>query len=1075
MKTIASLTFLTFSFCAALLDTAWAQPLTVTTVAGQFGVAGYTNGVGLNSDFLGYPESMAADSSGNLYVLDGYSVRKIATDGTVTTFAGQIKYGGYNDGPNADALFSFVADDGYNGGVASDIAVDAQGNIYIADTGNYDIRKISSGMVTTLAGNPYAVGHVDGTNGDALFEFPQAITVDSKGNVYVADGDFAGGNTSIRKITPAGVVTTIAGGGPSAGYNDGQGTNAQFFAVSGLAVDSGGTIYVADGWGIRKISPFGLVTTWVGSPPIGPSAYEEADGLGANAWFAEHAFKIALDGTGGAYVTDSDTIRYVSSDGVVSTVAGVAGENATTSNNGVGSDARFGNAFGIAVDAARNVYISDAGEYTILKGVPPSLPAIGSFSESPGGTPVRSNNPWQFTVFNYSTIVSDLRLRVQSTATTNDASSWTDLPGNPDMTDNNGDWTLNTMDVPVGTLYFRVVAAAPGYFDSASAAVGPETVLPPPQVSPVSLYSYSTGGTPVRSSNPWEFYAYDSDSTPELKLRVQSTTTTNDPGSWQDLPGSAGAYMTNQNGTWTLQKTDVPTGTQYFRVVGSAPGYLDYESAAVGPVTVLQGFDPWGYFSYATTVPYSTATPWSFVITQPSQISGMSLRMQSTTTPADPNSWTDLPGGGQMTRLFDAINDWAIYTTNLPVGATVSFRVIASASDYVDLVSVELGPFEIRPPPNVHSTTVSEGGAFTLQDFNPLAGLINVIHVIGNAVVHLFHNGDTSPQGTQNLDAENGSSVDLTISKGQVFNGNANLGSNAGLIVSGTVDGDVTQSGKLIGQDGSGALSHDSASLAQIAAGIIAAGGGNIVAAGGGNIVAAGGGNIVAAGGGNIVSAGGGNVANGPAIEKALSALKRKKSNGPIQPADNTQPSFTGQMIINGDYDQFSGSLVIAIAGTNTLNGGAQQYDQLVVSGTANLLGGAIAFGLFNPDNQTNQDNVFQPPDGATFDVVVASNIVVDTVAFIGPIWGDGQFFAGSVVTRDDGLQAVRLTAIHVPPRVGLMNAGSNLELFYAINYTGYAVESSPDLINWSTYSTGTNVVELSPGNVGQFFRLHKP
>ncbi len=242
-------------------------------------------------------------------------------------------------------------------------------------------------------------------------------------------------------------------------------------------------------------------------------------------------------------------------------------------------------------------------------------------------------------------------------------------------------------------------------------------------------------------------------------------------------------------------------------------------------------------------------------------------------------------------------------------------------------------------------------------------------------------------------------------------------------------------------------------------------------------IVAAGGGNIVAAGDGNIVAAGGGNVVTSPAIEAALSAIKQtKQSNGPFRPADQPfQPSFTGQMTINGDYDQFNGTLAIAIAGTNILSNGAQQYDQLVVSGTANLLGGTIAFGLFNPDDQTNQDNVFQPPDGATFDVVVASNIVVNTVSFIGPIWGDGQFFTGSVVTRDDGLQAVRLTAIHVPPRVGLMNAGSNMELFYATNYTGYNVESSPDLVNWSTFSTGTNIVVLNPTDASQFFRLSKP
>jgi hypothetical protein len=154
---------------------------------------------------------------------------------------------------------------------------------------------------------------------------------------------------------------------------------------------------------------------------------------------------------------------------------------------------------------------------------------------------------------------------------------------------------------------------------------------------------------------------------------------------------------------------------------------------------------------------------------------------------------------------------------------------------------------------------------------------------------------------------------------------------------------------------------------------------------------------------------------------------------------------------------------------------GAQQFDQLVVSGTANLLGGTIAFGLFDPDNQTNQANVFQPPDGATFDVVVASNIVVNALGVRGPIWGDGQFFSGSVVTLTNGLQAVRLVATHIPPQIFLQSASSAFQLIYATNYTGYTVQSSPDLVNWSAFSTGTNVVPLSLTNTSRFFRMSKP
>jgi len=179
-------------------------------------------------------------------------------------------------------------------------------------------------------------------------------------------------------------------------------------------------------------------------------------------------------------------------------------------------------------------------------------------------------------------------------------------------------------------------------------------------------------------------------------------------------------------------------------------------------------------------------------------------------------------------------------------------------------------------------------------------------------------------------------------------------------------------------------------------------------------------------------------------------------------------------MTINGNYYQFGGTLMIGIAGTNTLDEGAQQFDQLVVSGTAYLIGGGIAFELFDPDDQTNRADVFQPADGATFDVVVASNIVASAVHIRGPVWGDGLFFSGSVVTCDDGLQAVRLTATHIPAQIFLQNAGSELHLVYGTNYTGYTVESSPNLSDWSTFSTGTNVVELNPTDANQFFRLSK-
>ena len=139
--------------------------------------------------------------------------------------------------------------------------------------------------------------------------------------------------------------------------------------------------------------------------------------------------------------------------------------------------------------------------------------------------------------------------------------------------------------------------------------------------------------------------------------------------------------------------------------------------------------------------------PWSFVIGQPSQILGMSLRVLSSKTPDDPNSWSYLLGGGHMTRLPDGVN-WGIYTTNLPIGAAVSFRVIASAQDYVDLVSALLGPFQIGFPLPVNSTTISTGGTRTVQDFLGIGGaFMNSIHVVGVTVHLIPADNTTTTQG----------------------------------------------------------------------------------------------------------------------------------------------------------------------------------------------------------------------------------------------------------------------------------------------------------------------------------------
>jgi secreted PhoX family phosphatase len=175
------------------------------------------------------------DAAGNVYVADTASqtVRQITPDGVVTTLAGLALNGGSADGTGSAARF--------NGPWS--VAVDSVGNVYVAEDGNSTIRKIArGGTVTTLAGLALNYGSADGTGSAARFRGPYGVAVDSAGNIYVAED----GNSTIRKITPDGVVTTLGGLAGSSGSDDGTGSAARFNALWGVAVDSAGNVYVAD-------------------------------------------------------------------------------------------------------------------------------------------------------------------------------------------------------------------------------------------------------------------------------------------------------------------------------------------------------------------------------------------------------------------------------------------------------------------------------------------------------------------------------------------------------------------------------------------------------------------------------------------------------------------------------------------------------------------------------------------------------------------------------------------------------------------------------------------------------------
>jgi uncharacterized protein (TIGR03437 family) len=438
----------------------------ITTIAGSPSAGSTGDGGPPTAALLNSPFGIAVDTQGNVYIADFYNaeVRKITAGAspTISTIAGNVKMGA---GLSGDAGLATSAQ--LNGPVS--VAVSSADTIYIADLNNNRVRYVSQGLINELAG----ASHDQGDGGQAtaaLLYFPQTIAEDSAGNLYIADTD----NNAVRKVTPAGIISTAASVGvPQGVVIDGSGNlyvtvgsrviqvdtkgNKTLIAGSssntagfsgdggpasaallntpqGLAMDSSGNLYIADSYNhrIREISG-GNINTVAGSGGtcLSPCSLGGFSGDGGPATSATLAFPygVAIDSDGNILIADSDNhcIRKVTK-GVISTVAGTGGKKGYGGDTGLATAALLDGPLGVAADAAGNFFIADSfnNVVRVVDGFG-NINTIGGnnkvgFSGDGGpGTSAELDKPWGILVDPNANVlfVDSLNHRVRELTTTN--------------------------------------------------------------------------------------------------------------------------------------------------------------------------------------------------------------------------------------------------------------------------------------------------------------------------------------------------------------------------------------------------------------------------------------------------------------------------------------------------------------------------------------------------------------------------------------------------------------------------------------------------------------------------------
>jgi hypothetical protein len=344
------------------------KPGTLLTVAGSPGKVGFSGDGGpATQALLDTPLAVVTDEAGNLFVADGCNarVRRVSPDGTITTVAGRRGSGSAGNcsggfsgdgGPATQALF----------GEVGAVVVDPAGDLFISDLGNDRVRKVdAAGILTTVAGD----GHPADSVGDggpatkARLAGPVGLAVDPMGNLLIVDR----GNQRVRKVDTSGIITTVAGGGhPADGRGDGGlATDAHLTFPLHLALDQAGSLYISDpfDYRVRRVSPDGRITTVAGG---GSPADGVGDGGRATEACLDGADGLAVDGGGNLFIAENHgvRIRKVSAEGIITTVAGT-GEVGYTGDGGPATAARLKAPTAVCIDRAGNLIFTEGNLYTL--------------------------------------------------------------------------------------------------------------------------------------------------------------------------------------------------------------------------------------------------------------------------------------------------------------------------------------------------------------------------------------------------------------------------------------------------------------------------------------------------------------------------------------------------------------------------------------------------------------------------------------------------------------------------------------------------------------------------------------